>query len=98
MTIYQNKDINYKGIFSCFAAFFNIKHTLDIPLAIFFQRQQSKVFIENFSLSGGAETIFTTTGSRHVHGLNGCIRDLKIGIKNIELITKATNGHNVGQC
>eukprot|EP00112_Aurelia_sp_Birch-Aquarium-sp1_P015773 Seg3520.1 transcript_id=Seg3520.1/GoldUCD/mRNA.D3Y31 product=Pikachurin protein_id=Seg3520.1/GoldUCD/D3Y31 len=47
---------------------------------------------------GGAETIFTTTGSRHVHGLNGCIRDLKIGIKNIELITKATNGHNVGQC
>ena len=47
---------------------------------------------------GGAENIVSTTGSRHLHGLNGCIKNFKLGNRNINLIDNASGGHHVEQC
>ncbi|XP_065069977.1 pikachurin-like [Rhopilema esculentum] len=47
---------------------------------------------------GGADDIFTTTGSRHLHGLDGCIRNLKFGDHLVDLIKDAESGHHVAQC
>ena len=51
-----------------------------------------------FIYPGGAENIVSTTGSRHLHGLNGCIKNFKLGNRNINLIDNASSGHHVEQC